>query len=183
MTDFLLSLDRSLLLLINGAHCDYADQLFYWVSNRFIWIPYYAVLLFFLANKYGKTTWKILPFVVLLILATDQGANLLKFSVQRFRPCHEPSLQGMLHLVNGYCGGDYGFVSSHASNSMGLMVFLLLLLPDAPKAVRFSLPVYVLLLAYSRIYLAAHYPGDVLGGWVIGISMGWLTASLIKKKI
>jgi undecaprenyl-diphosphatase len=32
--------------------------------------------------------------------------------------------------------------------------------------------------SYSRVYVGVHYPGDVLGGAIIGTSIGWLVASV-----
>jgi membrane-associated phospholipid phosphatase len=35
--------------------------------------------------------------------------------------------------------------------------------------------------SYSRVYVGVHYPGDVLGGAILGLSIGWLVASLGAK--
>jgi undecaprenyl-diphosphatase len=32
--------------------------------------------------------------------------------------------------------------------------------------------------SYSRVYVGVHYPGDVLSGAIIGLSIGWLVASI-----
>ncbi len=58
----------------------------------------------------------------LMILVSDQLTNLVKDTFQRLRPSNEPGL--MVHLVNAYKGGEYGFYSSHASNTFSIAVFL-----------------------------------------------------------
>lgn len=179
----ILQLDRDLFLYINSHHDTPVDFIMYWASNRLIWIPFYAWLLYVLIKNYkNKIAW-VLPAVVVLIICTDQTANLFKNTVMRLRPCHEPTLQGMIHLVNDYCGGQYGFFSSHAANAMGLAVFVWNMLPKGNCDLRAELIAYVLLVSYSRIYLAAHYPLDVLGGWLAGSVIGYLISRLLRMKV
>jgi len=183
MLETLSNIDTKLFLLINGQHNSFFDFILFWVSDRFIWIPFYGLLLFILFKNYGKKAIWFLPVVALLIAGCDQFSGLIKNSVLRFRPCHEPSLNGMIHLVYDYCGGNYGFVSSHAANSFGLATFMMMMLPKGNKNIRIALVVYVILIAYSRIYLAAHYPLDILGGWVVGFILGFTFAKLLQQKI
>ena len=44
-----------------------------------------------------------------------------------------------------------------------------------------SLLAYAILVSYSRIYLGVHYPGDVLGGIVLGTLLSFIFAWLYKK--
>ena len=111
---------------------------------------------------------------------TDQLSTLLKNTTLRFRPCHEPALQDLIHLVNNACGGKYGFVSSHAANTMELAVFIGLVLPSKYKNLRIALLVFVLINGYSRMYLGAHYPLDILCGWILGFIIALLFSSLMK---
>ena len=50
------------------------------------------------------------------------SSGVIKHLVCRPRPTHEPALEGLVHVVKGYVGGAYGFVSSHAANTMSLAV-------------------------------------------------------------
>jgi undecaprenyl-diphosphatase len=63
-----------------------------------------------------------------------------------------------------YMGGQYGFPSSHATNSFALAVLLGWAWPR-----RWGTFIgLALLVSYSRIYLGVHYPGDILGGAALG---------------
>jgi undecaprenyl-diphosphatase len=64
-------------------------------------------------------------------------------------------------------------MSSHAANAMGLAVFLLFTLPAGRFwPLKVGVFVWALVISYSRVYLAAHYPLDVLGGWLVGAALG-----------
>ncbi len=177
------NVDQQLFLLINGAHNYLLDFVMWWVSNMLIWTPLYIWLIYLLARSYGKKIWWILLTVALLILSSDRLSVFLKNTVQRLRPSHEPALLGMVHSVNNYMGGTYGFVSSHAANTMALAVFLWLLLPDRARVARMVLIPYVIFTGYSRIYLGVHYPLDILGGWMVGILTACIAVKVLQYKI
>ena len=105
------------------------DFIMFWLSNKLIWIPFYLFLFYLIIKHYGKKSYIIIIAALLLVTFTDMASyNLFKLIIQRLRPCHEPSLQGMIYTLNGHCGGMYGFVSSHAANTFGLAVFISLFL-------------------------------------------------------
>ncbi|MEO8149811.1 MAG: phosphatase PAP2 family protein [Bacteroidia bacterium] len=173
-------INTELLLWINSHHNSFLDFVMYWASDRFIWIPLYAFLLALFAKVYQKKIWIVLICVTLLILFCDQTANLAKDYFKELRPCNEPALANIIHIVNGYCGGAYGYISSHAANSTGLSIFTLMLLNKNFQWLKFVMFTYVALLCYSRIYLGAHYPFDVARGILIGIIFGFFVARFFK---
>lgn len=176
-------INTKILLWINSHYNPVMDFIMFWASDRFIWIPFYVLLLVLFAKVYRQKIWMVLISVTLLILLCDQTANLAKDYFQLLRPCHEPTLVNVLHIVNGYCGGAYGYVSSHAANSAGLTVFTLMLLGKNFQWLKFIMITYTLLLCYSRIYLAAHYPLDIIRGVLTGIVFGFLVARFFKVAI
>jgi undecaprenyl-diphosphatase len=173
MLEQLKSIDTDLFLAINGAHASFFDFLMYWASDKLIWIPLYVFFAYLLFRYYGKRAWVLVLLAGLAIALSDISCSqMFKHVFQRPRPCHEPSLEGIVHLVKGHCGGKYGFISSHASNSFALATFLSLLLGKKIRYFTFLIIIWALLLCYSRVYLGVHYPGDVIAGAIWGAGIG-----------
>lgn len=169
------SLDRELFLLINGAHSDAMDPVMAWISDKKSWIPFYALLLIPLWKLFKKKIYFPLVFIALLILATDQlSVHLFKNVFMRFRPCHNLEIMDMVHTVNGKCGGKYGFLSNHASNSFALAMFLAIQFRRKYAWLAWIMFFWAALASYSRIYLGVHYPADVIAGALLGGILGWL---------
>ncbi len=176
--------DTELFLALNGTNNSFWDFIMWWSSDKFIWIPVYLLFLFLLWKKYKVKIWLILIFVALLIFLSDQiSVHLFKDVFQRLRPCHEPSLDGMIHLVNGKCGGQFGFYSSHASNIFALAVFVISLLGKKNFWLVCLILLWATLIGYSRIYLGVHYPMDVIAGAFAGSLLGWMVARFLKNLI
>lgn len=178
-------LDQQLLLYLNSLNSPFWDQVMYAISGKFLWIPLYLAILIYLGYTYKRKFLVILLFIILGITIADQtSVHLFKNMFQRLRPCHEPALEGMVHLVRGECGGLYGFVSSHATNSFYVAVFSLLFIRRRWYTV--SIIIWALVVGYSRIYLGVHYPGDVICGSLLGALVGWFVFTLYSitdKKI
>ena len=174
--------DTDLFLILNGAHNSFWDFIMYWASDKFIWIPVYALFLFILWRKYYTKIWIVMLFAALLIFLSDQiSVHLFKDVFQRLRPCNDPALEGMVHLVNGKCGGSFGFYSSHASNIFAIAVFVISLLGKKNPWILLLILIWAGLITYSRIYLGVHYPGDVIAGVVAGSLLGWMVARFLKN--
>ena len=122
-------------------------------------------------NFKKETVWILLAIIVLTVIS-DQLSVAFKNTVERLRPCHEPELEGLVHIVKDKCGGDFGFVSSHASNHFSLAVFLSMLFFKKIKFFTFPILLWAAFISYSRIYLGVHYPGDVIFGAVLGAMTG-----------
>src|SRR5258706_165341 len=154
MLESLRSFDVQLLLFFNGLHNALLDFIFYWASNRWVWIPLYVYLFFFLRKNYQPSFLVLVLVVAMMITVSDQlSSSLIKNAVMRLRPCHNPAIASQLHLVYGYCGGQYGFVSSHAANSFALASFCSFLFKKKFVRLQWLLLLWAVIVSYSRIYL------------------------------
>jgi undecaprenyl-diphosphatase len=175
MLERIKSLDTQLFLFINEKHNAFFDVVMYWASDRLFWIPFYLLIAFLLVKHYRKQSILIFISIAILITLSDQiASHLIKNSVQRLRPSHEPALQGLIHLSQAGAGGTYGFISSHAANAFALTSFLFFILKNNFNWFKTILIFWALLVSYSRIYNGVHYPLDVLIAILLGVTLGWL---------
>jgi undecaprenyl-diphosphatase len=169
-------LDQQLFLFLNSLNSPFCDQVMHAISGRVIWIPLYLAILIYLGIKYKRKFIVILLFIILAATMADQFSVIIKNLVQRLRPCHEPALDGLVHLFKGECGGQFSFVSSHATNSFD--VALLSLLFIRKRWFTISIILWATVIGYSRIYLGVHYPADVICGSILGSLVGWFNYRL-----
>lgn len=170
MRDTINQLDTRLFLWLNGHHTPWLDPIMIWITERNSWFPFYALLIGWLVFRYrGRAIGLILTLVLAVALSDQTASALLKPLTLRLRPCHEPTLQKLIHPVLD-CGGTYGFASSHAANAFALAMGLWLLIGRQYPIAKW-LFLWGCLMAYSRVYVSAHYPLDVLAGAGIGVLM------------
>jgi len=164
-------LDQQLFLFLNSINSPFWDQVMHALSGKIICVPLYLSILIYMGIKYKRKFLIILLFIILAATLADQSSVLVKNLVERLRPCHEPSLQGLVHLVNGECGGKFSFVSSHATNSFDVALLSLLFIRKGWFTI--SIVLWALVVGYTRIYLGVHYHGDVVCGSLLGALIGW----------
>jgi undecaprenyl-diphosphatase len=169
MIEYLNRLDTDLFLSLNGMHSPFWDKVMLFVSGKAEWIPLYLVLAGWVIYKFRWKAVLVFAIAALLIIASDQVSNLFKDLFQRLRPCHNPKIQDLIHMVDDYCGKRYGFVSNHAANTFALAGFTSLLFRN--KFYSIFIFFWAALVSYSRIYLGVHYPGDILGGMLLGTGL------------
>jgi len=183
MLDFLNEIDKQVFLFLNSQHNGFFDFLMWWFSDKLIWIPFYLFLLFLLIKQYQWETVAILLTLAILIALSDQFSGLLKNSIARLRPTHNFEIQDQVQTLNGYLGGSYGFVSAHAANSFALAYFLIKFLKPHIKYIAPILYFWALLVSYSRVYLGVHFPGDILGGAILGLFSAWVMVNIYYRFI
>lgn len=179
MLDYLIDIDTDALLAVNGQNNAFQDVFWWMISAKWSSLLLMLALFWILMRQNRRHALLVLAMLVLAVLTADQvSSGLIKHLVERLRPTHDPSLDNMVHVVNGYRGGMYGFVSSHAANFFAAATLLSFI--TRHRLVLFSLTAWALLQCYSRIYLGVHYPGDILGGIIVGVLAGWLVWCLMR---
>ncbi len=178
MLETVASLDRDLFLFLNGLHADWLDSIMYFISGKLEWIPLYILLIGVIIYKYKWQSIPILLAVGLTFFITDRfTAGFMKPFFERLRPSHNPALQGLIHYINGYKGGIYGFASSHAASTFGLATILWRIMKKDFKWIKW-LFLWATVVSYSRIYLGVHYPGDLFVGMLVGLVAGFIVSKI-----
>ncbi|MDR7127823.1 undecaprenyl-diphosphatase [Algoriphagus sp. 4150] len=177
--------DEELFLWLNSFHTDLLDVITFQLSQTFVWIPFYIILIFFIYKADPKGCWWVFGGIALTILISDQVASaVMKPFFERLRPCHDERWDGIIHNY-GRCGGLFGFASSHAANTFGLALFLNLKMKGQLRFLPW-LFVWAAVISYTRIYLGVHYPMDILAGAVVGLLaalLSWILVVFIKREI
>jgi undecaprenyl-diphosphatase len=143
------------------------------LSGQLIWCPLIVHFLWISFKNGGRRGATYFFFFLVLALAASDvtSSYILKNFFHRLRPCREVDLLPFIYSFGQKCGGKYGFVSSHAANSLCLIVFSSMALFPKPKFFHLAW-IIPLLVSFSRIYLGSHYPGDILGGFLVGTIWG-----------
>lgn len=179
MLDWLIEMDKELLLAINGWNSSFFDPIMVFITNKWSGIPIYAVLLFMIFYKRNPKVATLMFFSIILTFAlTDQLAvHLFKRTFERLRPGWDPTTEHLIRMLE-YKGGKFGFVSNHAANFFGLAVISSGVLKK--KWYTIFIFCWSAAVAYSRVYVGKHFPADVICGAIFGAFIGWLVLQLYK---
>jgi undecaprenyl-diphosphatase len=150
------------------------DSFFSYITDvhHYYWLLIPLILYWVIWGK-AKGRWLVLSLLVGVTLSDQIASHVIKGLVERLRPCN--ALPGV--LTPDGPSGSFSFPSSHAAN-MGSSMFLL------SMAFKPWTPLFViigLLVGLSRVYLGLHYPSDVLGGYVVGLLLGYVVWCGIEK--
>ncbi len=172
MLDYVIHLDKKIFIFLNNLGSKPFDDIWLLITKQSNWIPFFLILLFILYKKLGT---KKLGIAVLILAAlitfTNEITDVIKFSIQRIRPCNDETLAGLIRVVKD--SDTFSYFSGHASNSTAAMMFVFLILRKHYKY-SYLIFLYPLIFAYSRIYLGLHFPLDIISGFVFGSLTGFL---------
>lgn len=169
--------DVDLFLTLNHDGGPFWDEFWWIVTEKLTWVPLYVLIIIMLWRSLG---WRRMLVSVLMIgvavgladlvagyFKSDAPSALFGSFTPRMRPSRDPALDGIVHLVHGYRGGMYGTVSAHAATTAAIAVISCTLLRRRWFTVAMCL--WVALVCFSRIYVAAHFPQDILLGLTLGV--------------
>ena len=190
-------LDEAIFLALNFDGGSAIDQAMFIISGRLTWLPLYLLIIYLIWRRYG---WRTTIYAVLMMAAAvglaDQICNLFKNGLQMLRPNHDADVMPLMHFplrdgVPYINKGLYGTVSAHASTTTAIAYLAHSFIHDrlwrtasavaaATVAVSFVRRrwftivafVWVAMICYSRIYLGAHFPSQVLAGIALGVLIG-----------
>lgn len=170
-------MDQSLFLAINiGWAHPWLDGVMAWVSHRFFFaFPLLLAYLWVLRKNFAGDGVKLWLMLALVVGSGDALGGVLKEFFAQPRPC--AALIGLMHGTP--CPGNYkGMPSNHAINFFSAATFLAVTL----RGRFYSLWLFAVavLVSLSRVYLAKHFPSQVLAGAAIGAIWGalWALAGL-----
>jgi undecaprenyl-diphosphatase len=188
MLEKILDYEHDAFIWLNGHHTLFENQLMWLFSGKVIWIPFavmFIIMLFYKNLKHWKETLIILIAVALVITLCDQfSSGICKPLFLRFRPTHHPEYMDQVQTVFGYRGGNYGFISSHATNAFGFVTLTALIFRYRFYSIMLYL--WAIVNSYSRIYLGVHFISDIIPGMIAGLFFGWLVYKLYlfaRKKL
>lgn len=164
MWPHLQAFDESLFRTINvGWASSSLDRVMSVLSDKYTWLVIGLILGLLVLLRFRARLKSVLPVLVISLAVTDSVTyQLLKPAFGRIRPCKQLT---EIHLVPEYCGSDHGFPSNHAANGMAITTVLAFLW-SKPAAVTALVMTFVV--GLSRVYLGVHFPGDVIGGYLVG---------------
>ena len=178
MFENIVAKDQELLVYLNNLGTTFWDPIFMYITHQINWWPFFVFLMFLLLKKISLKQFGLLVLTLTaFFFFTDQMTNVVKYAVERLRPVNDPDILPQLRYLRG--ANSPSFFSGHASNSSGSILLIFLILKRYYKYawIIFFFP---LLFAYTRIYLALHYPLDILCGYIFGISSGFMFFYLYK---
>ena len=180
------AIDRAIVVFINGCNTPFWDEVFWWISQRITWIPFYGLILFLAWRKLETRQFISLIAVTIVSVALADLISVYVFKnvFQRYRPSHHAELTEILHfyrLPNGeyYKGGMYGFVSSHAANFFALAMAVTLFLKSKIKWIGWMMFAVAAVVSFSRLYQGVHYLTDLAAGAALGGFVSWIIYSFV----
>ena len=173
MMNLLDNIDKDVFHFFNGSISNsFFDVIMPIITNQDLWIIPLVILVGWLIIKGGKRGRIAVGILFVAFVLTDViAAQIIKPFFGRLRPSH--AMTESINLLVSK-GGKFSFVSNHAANSFCLATILSYFFS------KWKIHLYVLAgtIAFSRVYVGVHYPGDIIFGGLFGYGMAWMVLSL-----
>ena len=183
MIEQLIAWDKELFLQIHqGMASPLFDAVMLFMRDAKSWIPLYLLIVFLAVRKYKLNGLLFIVTAVLVVVATDRfSAGFMKPFFERLRPCHNPDFLAAGYIRNLLnCGGEFGFISSHATNHFGLAVVFTWFFKQlySYKYTNWVFYLWAGIISFAQVYVGKHYPADVIVGAFFGILIGFLVLKI-----
>ena len=185
LRDEIKNVDYKIFSKINGEwHNSFFDTVLPFLRQSYLWIPLYFFLAIFAPLNFKKHGWYWSAFFLLTAILSDYiSSTIVKGAFLRLRPCQDPAIMENVRLLVNYCPGNSSFTSSHAVNHFAAAMFIFTTFKEAITKWWALLFVWAFIISYTQIYVGVHFPGDVIGGAVLGLVIGFVTAKVFNKYI
>jgi membrane-associated phospholipid phosphatase len=163
-------------------HNGLLDMIMPFLRNQWFWAPLYLFLVIYIPRRFGKLGWIWCAFFLITFGMSDQiSASIMKPYFGRIRPCNDPALSNLVHLLVP-CGGGKSFPSSHAANHFSLAFFSILSLKHIAKWIWIPALAWAISVSYAQVYVGVHFPLDVFCGAIIGVCIGIVTGNVFNRR-
>lgn len=185
LLDKVSNVDHMIFSKLNGEwHNPFLDTVLPFLRQSYLWIPLYTFLIIFsFVNFKEKGIYWSLFFILTAILSDYISSTLIKGTVMRLRPCQDPLLMHHIRLLTHHCPVNSSFTSSHATNHFAAAMYIFTTFKKPVSKWWSLLFIWALLICYTQVYVGVHFPGDIIGGTIAGLIIGYLPAKIFNKKI
>jgi undecaprenyl-diphosphatase len=180
----LIDLDKYLFGIINQkASNPFFDSIMPFIRQPLFWLPLYLFIILFAIYNFQKKAAVWIGWLVLTVALTDYiSSHFFKPLFGRLRPCNNPELADSIRLLVDHCGQNGSFTSSHATNHFGIAVFIFMTLDKVWGKFNYLFILWASVVCFAQVYVGVHFPFDVIGGAILGSSIGYLTATFFKRR-
>jgi undecaprenyl-diphosphatase len=175
----LIDYDKQLLLFLHSQGYIFWDDFWIFITNplHWIWLFFVIFLLGYRVFGFRKSIY-IALITALSAVSSLIIVNLIKNYFQRLRPINDGSINKSIRVLIEH--NDFSFVSGHSTVSFTIAFLSFWILKKQYKYL-FLIFLFPLLFAYSRIYLAAHFPTDILFGMFLGYLIAIFYFRILKN--
>ena len=181
----LVDFDKYLFGVVNQkASNPFFDSIMPFLRQPLFWLPLYLFIILFAIYNFQKKAAVWIGWMILTVVLTDTiSSHFFKPLFGRLRPCNNPELTDSIRLLVDHCGQNGSFTSSHATNHFGIAVFIFMTLDKVWGKFNYLFILWAAVISFAQVYVGVHFPFDVIGGAILGSSIGYLTAKRFKSKM
>lgn len=166
--------DDPILLAIHASRQGNLDQFAAVLTELGVYKGVFPAVITISSILFVTQRWRSLTFVVL----TSLGEILLNRNAKLLIHRPRPHLWETIYSVRT----DFAFPSGHAMSSMALAIMLVVLTWHTRWRwlVLSCSSLFAIGVAWTRLYLGAHYPSDIIGGWILALAWASFIALLTQ---